>query len=364
MADNPTLESIGRACGVSHITVSRALRGVASVKPGTAKRIRDYVAEIGYKPNPIARSLARSRNGEFHLVSTRSIVIPYNEESVHEMPLFWEYVEGAVQAASLKKSSIEVMGFKGGDAEFDFIRALVEEDRIAGVLDFGLMPRTADYLLSKKVPLVSRLHGVHAINNRRHAAVYPDHIQGYLLAWHYLFDLGHRRFGFIVQTRDEPHLQQCVAASHLIAEPPRIERVIRTERFPVAEAIRDALVSQLGKWKKNAWPSVFFCSNDAVAHQAVVGLSEMGLSVPGDVSIFGFDDSPASRFCNPPISTLSNPRKEIGAAMLHLLKDIIAGRPNSRNRMEILPMKLIRRKSVQKIISPGTANDPKTTTKP
>lgn len=353
MSENLTLESIGKACGVSHITVSRALRGSGNVKPETAKRIREYAESIGYRPNPVARSFARSRNGEFHLATSQSIVVPYNEQVVtqHQHPLFWDYVEGAVSAAATKKSSIEVIGFQGGAIEFDFIRALVEEERIAGVLDFGLMPQTIDYLVSRKVPLVSRLHSVHSIDTRKNAVIYPDHIQGYLLAWKYLLNLGHTRFAYIARPNQRFHLNECIAASQLVAEPPIIEKTVwlAPTPTPTSQTIWTAIKSTLGSWLTKESHSVLFCANDEIAQLTIVALTENGISVPQDVSIVGFDDSAASRFCNPPITTIRNPRKEIGAAMLHLLKDIIAGRPNSRNRIEVLPMELVERKSVHTI---------------
>ncbi|HWL52045.1 MAG TPA: LacI family DNA-binding transcriptional regulator [Chthoniobacteraceae bacterium] len=344
-----TLESIAKVCGVSHTTVSRALRGLGNVKPKTAERIREYAETVGYKPNAIARSLARSGGGEFHLASSRSIIVPYLEGLMKEdrNPLFWDYIEGAVKAAALRKSSIELMGF-GLDGEFNFIRALVEENRIAGVLDLGLTPKTIDYLLSKSIPLVSRLQGVHEINSRQNACVYPDHIQGYLLAWNHLQSLGHRRFGFIARSDHRSRLAECVAASHLLKEPAALEPVIRIDNGASTESIREALLSQLGPWHAEKWPQVFFCSNDDVAHHVIRTLQEMNVSVPRQISIFGFDDSPAAGFCNPSITTLRNPRREIGAAMLDLLKEIIAGRPDSRNRVEILPMSLVLRQSVSK----------------
>ncbi len=348
MIETATLESISQACGVSHITVSRALRGLKNVRPETAKRIRDYADSVGYKPNPIARSLARGSSGEFHLATTASIIAPFNEEAVRktENTLIWDYVEGAVSAASSKKSSIEVIGFRDGKVEFDFIRTLVEDRRVAGVLDFGLQTQTIDYLLSKKVPLASRLQSVHGLNASNHASVYPDHIQGYLLAWKHLFALGHQRIGYIARTDHQPHLNECVAAACLLPQKPQLEKTLWLERQSTTEMVQAKLTAALGPWSRETWPTAFFCSNDEIAHIVIVSLNKMGLRVPEDVSILGFDDSPASQFCNPPISTLHNPRKEIGAAMLHLITDMMAGRPNSRNRTEVLAMKLIPRKSV------------------
>ncbi len=349
--DTPTLESIAKVCGVSHMTVSRALRGHENVKQETAERIRKYAERVGYKPNSIARSLVRSGGGEMHLASSRSIMVPYHEAALgkNRNPLFWDYIEGAVQAAALTQSSIEVIGFSRQDGEFDFIRALVEENRIAGILDLGLSPKVIDYLLSRKVPLVSRLQSVQEIGSRKNACLYPDHVQGYVMAWRYLLSLGHTRIGFIGREDHRPRLKECLAASHLLPESPALAETVWVSRHPTSEAIVQALVSTLGPWAPEQWPTVFFCSNDDVAHQTILAMTEMNLSVPRDLSIFGFDNSPAAEFCNPPITTLHNPRTEIGAAMLCLLKEIIAGRPDSRERVEILPMRLIERKSVARL---------------
>ncbi len=352
MARAVTLESISQACSVSHITASRALRGLKSVKPETAKRIREYAESVGYKPNLIARSLARGKSGTFNLATTESIVIPFNKEVIGrtermESVLFWDYVEGAVSAASSHKSSVEVIGFDDGKAEFDFIRALVEDRRVAGLLNFGLTPPTIDYLRSTKVPIVSRLQGVHNVGNHDSASVYPDHLQGYLLAWRHLFAFGHRRIGYIARADHQTHLNVCVAASCLLPETPKLEEVVWVDQSLTTENVRKKLVAAFGPWGSGKWPTALFCSNDEVANTVIVSLDKMGLRVPDDLSIFGFDDSPAACFCNPPISTLRNPRKEIGAAMFHLLSDIIAGRPNSKNRTEVLTMKLISRNSVR-----------------
>lgn len=347
----PTLESIAKVFGVSHMTVSRALRGHENVRPETAERIRKYAEKIGYKPNSIARSLARSVGREMHLATSRSILVPYYEVTFEKKrnPLFWDYIEGAVQEAARTQSSIEVIGFSREESEFDFIRALVESGRIAGILDLGLSPKVIDYLISRDVPVVSRLQSVHDIGSRKNACLYPDHIQGYVMGWRYLLSLGHTRIGFIGREDHRPRLRECLAASQLLAESPNLTGTVWLGRHPTPEEITQSLLSAFGPWSREQWPTVFFCSNDDVAHQTILGITEMKLSVPRDISIFGFDNSPAAEFCNPPISTLHNPRKELGAAMLRLLKEIIAGRPDSRERVEILPMRLIERKSVARL---------------
>ncbi len=354
MAESVTLESISQACGVSHITASRALRGLKSVKPETAKRIRDYADSVGYKPNLIARSLARGNSGAFNLATTESIIIPFNQQTMErrermETVLFWDYVEGAVAAASSRKSSVEVIGFRDGKAEFDFIRALVEDRRVAGFLNFGLTPHSIDYLCSRKVPVVSRLRGVHDVGNHDRASVYPDHLQGYLLAWKHLFALGHRKIGYIAREDHQAHLNVCVAASCLLPENPKLEKVVWVNEPLTTEDVQEKLVAAFGARGSGKWPTALFCSNDETANVTIVSLDKMGLRVPDDISIFGFDDSPAACFCNPSISTLRNPRKEIGAAMFYLLSDIIAGRPNSKSRTEVLAMTLISRNSVRDI---------------
>lgn len=169
------------------------------------------------------------------------------------------------------------------------------------------------------------------------------------MAWQYLQAHGHKRFGFIGRSDHRPRLNECVAASNLLAEPAKLDRIVWIEKTTTQESARQALLSELGPWDPQHWPSVFFCSNDDIAHLTVLALAGMDLSVPRHVSIFGFDNSPAAKFCNPPITTLHNPRTEIGAAMLHRLKKIIAGRENSQDRLEILPMRLIERDSVARL---------------
>lgn len=339
MSNNVTLELIGRACGVSHITASRALRGLGNVKPETARRIRDYAKSAGYQMRSVEKKLPR----------TRPMLLPYNEYYVGRREAgstLWDYIEGIVQASSQVQQSIEVVSFTGvGSVDLDYLRPVIEQGELSGVLNLGLSEEALAYLTEKKIPMVSRLNNVYHLGRNRGAVVYPDQIQGYFTAWEYLFGLGHRRVGYLYKRGEKQHLNPCAAASHLSERLPKLDLVIELDPADLS----GSLMAELRQRPRALWPTVFFCGNDQLANQVIALLGREGISVPGDLSIFGFDDSPAAVFCNPAITTLRNPRQELGAAMVHMLRDIISGRPNSQNRVEVLPLQLIERDSVRRI---------------
>lgn len=339
---SPTLESIGAACGVSHITASRALRGLPNVKPATAQRIREYAKSIGYRHISEA---TRSR-------SALPVIFPYEKRHLdvdYPIQLFWDYVEGAVQASVGTAQGVEVMSFDYRE-ELSFFQTLVEEKRIAGVLNSRLMPETVAYLLSKKIPLVSRFQGIGGHPEGRGAAVFPDDIQGYLKAWQRLLGMGHRQFCYLWHSASISRLNACRAARELLDDRPEMTFLnVELGHSPDVDGLARLLPERFGKITSGRWPSLLFCSNDEVANATVAALSRIDISVPEQVSVFGFDDSPAARFCSPRITTLSNPRRKMGAAMFHLICDIIEGRPNSRNRVEVYPMTLVERESVRAV---------------
>lgn len=348
----PTLHTIAQQCGVSHVTVSRALRGQPNVHPETAARIRALAEELGYKSNTIARSLAERRSGPVSNSGARSVVLPVNISAVHRDAerLFWEYFEGILEGFANFPVPFELLSFDTASEEFARVRSVVEQEHVAGVLDFNLQSTTIDFLVAQNVPIVSLHTDFMNPDPRRTAVIYSDRIQGYFAAWNHLIANGHHHVGFIgwEASGKTVHYDECLAASKLLPKTPEFEKPVTVSETDTA-SIRRVLLEAMGPWKGGKWPSVFFCSNDALANHFLRALQEMRIEVPKQVSIVGFDDAPVSRWSSPTITSIRNPRSEIGMAMARMLQDAVAGRPGSRERTQVVPMTLVPRESVAKL---------------
>lgn len=347
MKSHPTLHSIADQCGVSHVTVWRALRRHPNVHPRTAERIISHAGDVGYSVEMDGRisSVTRQRRNRRKITSP-TILVPYNNETEADN-LFWDYVAGITEASTLSESRVLLAGFEGAAMELSRIRSHIEEGA-QGVLDFGLQPDTLDWLANKRVPMVTLLTG-HRPNPHVKASITADHIHGFLDAWHHLRENGHTRIGF-VGIQDSPHsavrLRECLAAGHLISDSVDVYATIWIPDVHSGNVIWESLESDLGPWSARAWPTAFFCTNDVAASRVITVLSERGIAIPSDVSVVGFDNSPVSLVTSPRITTIANPRKQIGAAMLHMLENIIADLPGSRAASQTIPMHLVKRESV------------------
>jgi LacI family repressor for deo operon, udp, cdd, tsx, nupC, and nupG len=92
-------------------------------------------------------------------------------------------------------------------------------------------------------------------------------------------------------------------------------------------------------------PTALFAANDAMAIGALKLLKSRGISVPGDISMMGFDDIKFAAYCDPPLTTIHQPRSEIGALSMQMMLDQLEGRANANQRIQ-LPHELIVRESV------------------
>lgn len=340
-----TLENIAQACGVSHITVSRALRGLSNVRPATARRICQYARQVGYQlPRRGPEKWLKEQDGR-----KLPFVLPYNEEPIRGKPvrrLFWDYVEGMLEAAATTRDRIEMIDLPPGADEATFVRELIDDGGFAGIFNMRLLPETITSLWESAVPMVTHPSISRHLDDYPGAFVYADRVYGYRRAWKYAHGKGHRRFGFLSYTSTPYRTQECRAAALLAEEPCELEVVHSFDLGLSPQERQVAIAKAFRGWNPREHPRFYFTTNDDLACEAIAALQSLGLEVPGDISIFGFDDAPTALYSQPQLTTLQDPRREIGRRMFFLLKEIIAGNPAAINRKEIIAMPVIERESV------------------
>jgi len=325
-----SIKDIARAAGVSHSTVSRALRDSPLVKEETKARIRRLAEELGYSPSAIARGLVTRRTGTIGLVIT-TISDPFASEIVR-----------GIEETALDRGYSVILCNSNTDPQRELAAVqMLREKRvdaiIVGASRMGelYMP----YLKSLHIPIVL----AHCEHSGTYAfSVTTDDLQGGAAATEYLISLGHRRIAYITgpatalssQRRQEGYLR-ALAAHNLPTEANLITPGTGRAEGGQEGARRLLSLSPL--------PTAIFCYNDMTAIGALAEIKRHGLRVPEDISLVGFDDILFAAYVDPPLTTMRQQRYTMGKLALNMALDLIEGHKPVRS--VVLPAQLVIRDS-------------------
>jgi LacI family transcriptional regulator len=328
-----TIREVAETAGVSYATVSHVINNTRLVSQETRERVLAAMDALNYRPNALARSLRQGKT------NTIGLVLPDSAN-----PFFAEI-----------SSSIEDETFKKGysvflcNTELDTQRELFYVDvlskkQVDGIIFVaaGDKADSLDFLLERRMPVVMVDRD---IPNVEADVVLTDHQLGGYLATRHLIELGHTRIA-------------CIAGPSSIT--PGAERMIGYRR-----ALEEAGISYDEKLvipgdyhpqsgleithfilEMDPRPSAIFALNDLMALGALRAAAEAGYSVPKDLAIVGYDDLELSHFTNPPLTTIAQPKKEIGVQAVNLLVDRMSQKNRPPSRV-VLPPELIVRRSTQ-----------------
>ena len=315
----PTLEDVAQAAGVSTATVSRCLNTPDRVAAKTRDRVMKVVEELGYSPNFGARVMAARRT------FTIGAIIPTMDNAIFARSLqaFQEELHARGYTLLVASSAYRP------DVEDSQIRALVSRGA-DGLLLIGHDRAQAiyEYLERQNVPaLVAWSYSDAA----RVPCIGFDNRKAMMRLTEEAIRLGHTRIAMISGHREGNDRAQArvqglkdALARHGLAadEAPIIETRYEIENG--ADAFARLMV-------QDTPPTAVLCGNDVLAAGAIREAKEMGLRVPQDVSITGFDDIELARIVTPPLTTVRVPHREMGRKAAHALIDMVEGRerPNS-----------------------------------
>lgn len=336
-----TIYDVAKRAGVSTATVSKVLSNTPYVSEATRAKVLASIEELGYVPSLAARGLSKART---YLLA---LVIPYTSDYLYSDPHLLELIRGIEQETKARHYNILL---STGDRP---TRGSVDDSAI-GPYQRAVRSRYADGIivvassaftgggpkpLTQRIPAVGI--GYHAVGGRH--TVHADDREGAAAATRHLLALGHRRIGVIsavpqitaLKRRLEGH-QQALAEAGLAWEP----QMLAWGDFTDGSGYRAA--EQLLALPQR--PTAIFAFNDRMAMGAIKRGREMGLAVPDDLSVVGFDDIPAAALADPPLTTVRQPALEMGATAARLLFDLIDGRPVDADEV-MLPTELIVRAS-------------------
>ena len=323
----PTIRDVAARAGVSHQTVSRVINDNPQVTPATRERVLAAIRELSFVPSPLARGLLSNQ--------TRSIGVVADDISDH---FFARMVAGAEAEARRRGYYLMIGSVEPDEDEAGYLRLMLERRVEALVLARPSAPLSAD-ALTAGVPLVA----VGSFAHTEVPVVDVDNRQGGYDATRYLLERGHRRIATIVGPAGWP------------------SAVARLDGYcdAVHEAGVDELVERASDWgleggfaaasrllERGAEFTALFAHSDLIALGAIRRLREVGLRVPEDVSVVGYDDLPVADYVEPALTTVHQPMREVGALAVGLLLDQLGGAPPLPPAAHLLPAKLIVRQSV------------------
>ncbi|MBQ1011887.1 LacI family DNA-binding transcriptional regulator [Micromonospora sp. M51] len=321
------MSDVARTAGVSVATVSKVVNGRYGVARATVERVQQVIHDLGYEASLGAQSL-RS-----HRTNVLGILLAEFE------PFSTELLKGASQEVA--GSGYQLLAYSSGDGEGAAVgwerRSLA---RLSGTLIDGAVIVTPT--------VVETENNFHVVAVDPHTGpshlptVDSDNFAGAVLATNYLLSLGHTRIGHISGRTDlmSAQLREAGFRSAMAeAGVPVDERLVRPGGFRIETAAGPA-AELLGLADR---PTAIFAGNDLSAISTMAVARDMGLCVPDDLSVIGFDNVPESALVNPPLTTIMQPLQRMGAEALRLLVDLIAG--VERDTHIRLPTELVIRSS-------------------
>jgi len=314
-----TIQDVANQAKVSKATVSRVLNGTATVHPDKRRAVLEAAARVGFEPNALARSLARGRSMTIGVL-TQLIGSP-----------FYDAISQGVIAGlgGTGYSPIFVDGQWERRAEVTAIRALLGR-RVDGLLLVGGdVPGDELRGICGKLPTVVVGRELPA---EEHHCLFIDNVDGGYRATRHLIEFGHREIAII---RGLGHHQDAIdrfAGYEKALSEAGIEldpELVLDGDFSAESGVRG--IEEL--MSSNRRFSAVFAANDMTAFGARLALHRRGKRVPEDVSIVGFDDQAEAAFMTPPLTTIRQPAREMGAQASQALLALIGGTP-----FEALPL--------------------------
>ncbi|MFW6238424.1 MAG: LacI family DNA-binding transcriptional regulator [Halanaerobiales bacterium] len=305
------IRDVAEKAGVSIATVSRVLNNREEVSPETRTRVEKVIAEIGYQPNLLGRNLRRSE--------TRMILV-----SLYSMsnPFYSRVVRGIEEGGRERDYNILIYNNNGDPDRERLYLGLLENRLVDGVILMSpQLPAGELVRIGKEYPLIQCCEYIEDISVPR---VSVDNVAAARTAVEHLIERGHRRIAMIGGPREvlsavqrEEGYRQALEENGLSYDPDLIISGHYTNKGG-ERAARELLA-------RRERPTAIFAISDMMAVGAVMAARDAGLKIPEDMAVVGFDNSEISAIYDPSLTTISQPRYDLGRLTVDLLIEIING---------------------------------------
>lgn len=326
----PSLKDIAQQAGVSTATASRALSGSGLIAEATVERIRAVADEFGYRPN------VRARN--FRTQKTMAVLIVVRDIG---NPFYLEVFKGVERIARQAGYSVLMANTEGDkEREVEFFEMLNDGLADGMILMTGAVPETIQRRKGGWTNVVVALEMVEEFNVPQ---ILIDNEAAALEAVNHLIALGHTRIAHIAGPIPEGMSVRRRGGYRLAMQQAGLE-------IPASYECQGDFTMLSGERCTRALldtehpPTAIFAANDEMAFGVIRQARHLGLNVPGDLSVIGFDNIAFSEAFLPSLTTISQPRLDIGERAMSVLLDVMNGKATPGD-LTILPTQLVIRET-------------------
>ncbi len=342
-----TIEDVAREAGVSITTVSRVINKNYPVKESTRKKVEKAIAKLNFIPNSLARGLIKKKT------FTIGVIVP----SITNL-FFPEVVKGIERTIRQEEYTVFLCDTQGNARDEKQHVEKFKERQVDGII---IIDPTNENILNgyfeevtEEIPFII-VNGYH--RGIRCNFVLSDEEMGTIDALNYLVELGHRHIAFLRGGESysydlkEKIYKQVMENNDIEVIQENILKIPAGNSLETVDLAKDIVVDRLESINQ---PTAFFCCNDWMAIGAINGAKQLGLNIPNDISVLGFDNVIVSQISEPKLSTVDQNMFKLGESAAQLLLEVIRGK-NQKDSLKkvIIETKLIKRDTVNSLISFG-----------
>lgn len=316
----PTIQEVAKQAGVSVATVSRVLNNSGAVSVNTRNKVQSVIDELNYQPNLLGRNLRRSE--------TRMILVLLQNIA---NPFYSKVVKGMEDTAHENGYNVLICNTNTNiDLEnvyLDFLRNKLVDGVIFACTAMG----TKEFnKLAKQYPVV--LCNEYAKDIKAPIVTIDNEVAGYDATSH-LIKLGHRKIAMITVNNIGSSYDRMNGYKRALKDASLDidEEYIVYQNFSYKGGIRG--IKELFELKEP--PTAVFCISDLVAVGAIKELKRQGFKVPEDVAVVGFDNNSIAPMYEPSITTIAQPRYDIGKITMEIMLERIKGNVNSSHIVKL-----------------------------
>ncbi len=335
----PTIKDVAKKAQVSTATVSLVMGGHPRISPQTIRKVKKTIKELGYVPSKSARDLVSRKTGNIGFVLT-------DDHFLRTEPFYTQIFLGTEFAVRQLPYYILLATIPSNFSEGDALPRFVVERNIDGLIIAGKVRSLfLERLKSYNFPVVMIDFLATQIG---HSSVLIDNQDGAFQATNYLISLGHKDIAFLGAEFEHPSIKERYQG---------YKNALEQNKLAFNEGLLvliDAIISKESGYKaakevhlkKIPFSGIIAC-NDAMAIGAMQYFKDVGVNIPEELSIVGFDDIDSDIYQNPPLSTISVPKIDMGQEAIQLIVQIIEKKIKSHKKI-IVPVELVVRGSTKK----------------
>jgi LacI family transcriptional regulator len=330
-----TIKHVAELAGVSVATVSRVLKDNPSASLSTKEKVLKIASELNYQPNSLAKGLRQKRTGTIGIIFN-DLNNPFYTETLNEI------------SSQLNKKNYSMIICPSNydfESEKKNILSLISR-RVDGIIMSPTDEKSENLkILSENSIDTVLIDCIPHFENMSY--VYTDHLKGFELAIDYIVSNGHRDILFMMSKQDGSLVEHLINVykktlrKHKIAF--KKELILYAEKLTIESGYNTfkSLLTEDVAGKLLSFTSII-AMNDLLALGIYKVANELGINIPGNYSIIGYDNIEAASVVSPPLTTIHQSRKRIGRESVRILLDTIENRDGVKNRICFKPYIVVR----------------------